>query len=80
MQVKSPKRSATKSPLRHDAMLMRIAREIAALESARRQARRELRAIDDLLALRRRELKALASSLAERRPDTPPLRVFGETP
>lgn len=67
-----------KSPLSHEAMLMKTARRISSLETRQRALRRELLEVADELKTRRRELKAIAQMTLERDPMSPPMRLYGE--
>jgi len=67
-----------KSPLSHEAMLMKTARRITSLETRSRALRRELAAVADELKTRRRELKAIAQVTLERDPLSPPMRLYSE--
>lgn len=69
-----------KSPLSHEAQLMRTARRISSLESRQRSLRRELAEVAGELKARRRELKAIAQMATEgvRDPMAPPMRLYSE--
>jgi len=58
--------------------LVRAARAVARLQTARRRLRRQLRQIETDLKVEKKHVRALMQELDDRRPDIVPSRSFGD--
>lgn len=70
-----------RSPLSHDAQLVKMARSVARLEQKAAALRAQLKATTKALAHERRTLRGYAQFVADRDAQgtqTPPMRLFGE--
>lgn len=68
-----------RSPLAHDAQLVKLARSVGRKENRVRRITKELKEAKKELRAERRTLKAYAQSLSELRdPSTPGFRMYGE--